>query len=380
MDITGNLPVTLTDTPKPARTLDIVAAEIRSFTGCMLNNMIEIGRRLVEAREMCPHGEFIAWVGENTGYSRSQANNLIRIFEEYAPQQGNLFGVNVQTFGHLPYSKALALLSVPAEEREEFAAEVGAESLSVRELKKAIADRERERDEARRESQAAQANAEELERQLDVANAAERDYKKRIEELEHAPPDPLLLAAMREEERKDAEEEVAAKLEEAERSRKAAEAAMEAAKEETEKIKAQMSALDKARQKEERDIIAAHKQDKAEAVECARKEAVAEKETELARAKAALDKAAADLQSAGETEAKLREELEKARKAASEAKPAAADKDISEFEFLFNQAKEAANKMRTIMLERRKNGDAETAQRLFGIMVALGDAIKEAVK
>ena len=34
------------------RTLDMVAAEIRTFTASMLNNIIEIGRRMVEAKEM----------------------------------------------------------------------------------------------------------------------------------------------------------------------------------------------------------------------------------------------------------------------------------------------------------------------------------------
>ena len=47
---------------------------------------------------------------------------------------------------------------------------------------------------------------------------------------------------------------------------------------------------------------------------------------------------------------------------------------------IFDTAKDAANKMRAIMLERRNQGDAATAQRLAGIMVTLGDAVKEAAK
>jgi Rad3-related DNA helicase len=41
----------------------------------------------------------------------------------------------------LPISKALALLSVPESEREDFAAEVGAETISVRELEARVRER-----------------------------------------------------------------------------------------------------------------------------------------------------------------------------------------------------------------------------------------------
>ena len=126
------------------RSLDTIAAEIRALTASMLSNVIEIGRRMVEAKDVVPYGQFGDWLRENTGYSTSTANNFMRIFAEYGDPQKSLFGSEplCQTFGKLSYSKALALLSVPAEERESFAAEVDAEHLSTRELKEAIAARE----------------------------------------------------------------------------------------------------------------------------------------------------------------------------------------------------------------------------------------------
>ena len=126
------------------RTPETVAAEIRSFTASMLVNIIEIGRRMVEVKAMLPHGEFLPWLKENTGYSSSTANNFMRLYEEYGADQGCLFGaeLNCQTFGNLTYSKALALLSVPKNEREAFAEEVDAENRSTRELKEAIAARD----------------------------------------------------------------------------------------------------------------------------------------------------------------------------------------------------------------------------------------------
>ena len=131
--------------PAQVRTLDVIGAEIRTFTASMVNNIIEIGRRMVEAKGMLPYGQFGDWIKANTGYSRSTANNFMRIYEEYGARQGSLFGAtleNEQAFGKLTYTKALALLDVPAEERAQFVEDHDVENLSTRELQAAIAERD----------------------------------------------------------------------------------------------------------------------------------------------------------------------------------------------------------------------------------------------
>ena len=52
-----------------SRTPEVVAAEIRALTANMLTSIVEIGRRMCEAKEMLPHGSFGNWIKENTGYS-----------------------------------------------------------------------------------------------------------------------------------------------------------------------------------------------------------------------------------------------------------------------------------------------------------------------
>ena len=143
-------------TTEVVRTVDVIAAEINALTATMLTNVIEIGRRMVEAKELLPHGQFGPWLKANTPYSTSTASNYMRLFEAYGSQQKSLFGaeVNCQTFGNLSYSKALALLELPAEDRESFVKANDVESMSTRELQRVI----KERDEARK--QAAQAEAE----------------------------------------------------------------------------------------------------------------------------------------------------------------------------------------------------------------------------
>ncbi len=180
--------------PAEGRTLDIVAAEIRALTANALNTIVEIGRRMTEAKAMLPHGEFGRWIREEAGYSLSTANNFMRLFEAYADPQGSLFGaeVNCQTFGNLTYSKALALLEVPAEEREEFIRENDVEGMSTRELQAAI----KERDEALKRAEEAEADkhaAEEaeatMERSLAHANERLEGMTKELEELKSQPKD-----------------------------------------------------------------------------------------------------------------------------------------------------------------------------------------------
>lgn len=141
------------------RTPDVVAAEINAIKDqtrkMILGNSIEIGRRLCEAKEMVPYGEFGRWLEESVDYSQSTANNLMKIYDEYGASQGELFGASAksQTLGKLSYSQAVALLGVPSEEREAFAEETHAEDLSVRELQKKVEEYKTEKESLERDAE-----------------------------------------------------------------------------------------------------------------------------------------------------------------------------------------------------------------------------------
>lgn len=128
------------------RTPEVIAAEINSIKEqtrkVVLYNSIEIGRKLVEAKELVPHGEWGNWLEEAVDYSKSTANNLMKIFEEYGSDQITLLDNNLksQAFGNLNYSQAVLLLGLPSEEREKFVEENKVDEMSTRELKKAIDD------------------------------------------------------------------------------------------------------------------------------------------------------------------------------------------------------------------------------------------------
>lgn len=157
-----NLIVPASGALQQERTLEVIAGEIRTYSDLLAKSAIEIGRRLCEAKEMVPHGEFTEWVKINTGYSSSSASNFMRLFKEFSTEQGSMFGAEIkcQTFGNLNYTKALALISLPESERESFAQENDVEHLSVREVERLVKERTAEIEQERQREALARASAE----------------------------------------------------------------------------------------------------------------------------------------------------------------------------------------------------------------------------
>lgn len=227
------------------RNLETVAAEIRTFTASMLNNIIEIGRRLVEAKELCPHGEFEGWVRTQTGYSTSTAKNFMRLYKEYGAEQGSLFGaeVNRQTFGDLTYSKALALLALPAEEREEFVESHAVSEMSTRELEQAIKERDEAKAALQEEKEMSAAMEEQARAADDIAQKAAdrvRRLEQELEELKTRPIDVAVEAADPEEVKKAVDAAVAAEREKAKGEMDKLSDKLDKAKAEREKLAARL--------------------------------------------------------------------------------------------------------------------------------------------
>ena len=133
------------------RNIDTITEEINVLTAqaqtMAIAYIIELGRRLTEAKAMLSHGEWGAWLKEKVNYSQSTANNYMKIYEEYGTQAPALLGsvANSQAFANLNYSKAVALLAVDREEREEFIEQNDVNSLSTREFNEMIKERNKER-------------------------------------------------------------------------------------------------------------------------------------------------------------------------------------------------------------------------------------------
>lgn len=320
---------------KTERTVDTVTLEIntlhRQAQQMMLGYVIEIGKRLVEVKEMLPYGSWGTYLAERTPYSQSTANNFMKIFQEYGDENLSLFekGTKSQTFGKLSYTQALALLALPANEREEFAQENNVEDMSSRQLQEAI----RERNQAREEADRLKDAAKELEEAKAQLAHAEKSRAKMEEDM-----------GLLNERLSGLNQEV-----EALRGRPVEVAVMEADPKELE-----------------------------EARKAGVEEARAEAEAQLEKSKKALDKAKEKEQAALEQVEALQKALEQANQKAEEAQKvsaAAGSKELATFQVLFDQAQGLVNKMGVIRRDLEARGEGDTAGKLGKAMEALAEAI-----
>lgn len=369
-------------TPDPPRTVETVTLEIRTLQRQALQIMfgyaVEIGRRLEEVKAMLPHGQWGEYLKSEVEYSQSTANNFMRIYREYGATQQSLFGgeAKSQAFANLTYTKALRLLAIPnEEEREQFMAEHDVESMSNRELDKAL----KEREEALEAAAAAQDEAQGLRREADRLReelaGQVQVYKAK-----------LTSAEIEAKQAREAQEKAAAKaqrlqdaLSEANTSAQAAEAEHAQMLQELEELRNRPAETDTG------------------AVEAARKAAIEEMTGKVDKAKEAKKKADAARKAAEEalaaaqkelTELKAKEpqvreltpeeiqamtagEVEKAQAAttermqALEKQLAQADPDTATLMVLFNSWQETYTKMWET-LHRIEAADSDKAQKLRG--------------
>lgn len=321
------------------RDIKTVTAEIRTLTiqgqRLALEYAIEIGRRLKEAKSMLAHGQWGPWLKEEVEFSQSTANNFMRIFEEYGADQISIFGAEAEskTLGNLPYTKALKLLAMPAEEREAFVEQNDVAHMSSRELEQAIRERDaalKERDAAIGERDAAKKHACDMALKADAAKANADTLRDQLAEKEAKRRDLMTQIQHLERELEDAEAEAkASNVDEtatAEREKEIREAAYkeaynayEAKKAEAAK-EAEAAASEKAKAKEEK-----------------LKKQVAEKTQQVEEIRAEMDK--------------LRKQL------------ATASPDTAQFKILFETVQADFNRMLGLLLKIRQE-DADRGQKL----------------
>lgn len=163
------------------RSGDVIAAEIngikrqteKAVRGVMLSAAMDIGKLLIEAKSVVPHGEWGAWLEENVSYSTTTANDMMRLYTEYGDSQIPIDGgpSNEELFGAIAPSKALALLALPEQDRRDFVQENDVDDMSVRTLREEIARVKAEKEAAEAAKAAAEAEAE---GRRDAAEAAMR--------------------------------------------------------------------------------------------------------------------------------------------------------------------------------------------------------------
>lgn len=110
-------------------------------------SMWQIGNLLNQAKDegVVPHGEWTAWATTHSGLNERGVQLAMRQARELAQDSPLL---------ELDDSKINALIRIPAEEREAFAARIDAENATSREVTEAVAQYRRELDDVRKERNA----------------------------------------------------------------------------------------------------------------------------------------------------------------------------------------------------------------------------------
>lgn len=298
--------------------------DIETITGEILDAqrrggeaILDIGKGLIEAKGMLSHGEWLPWLNEQIGYSERLAQRFMRLAREYTS--------NPTALSDLGATKALALLALPAEEREQFVEEHNVVDMTSRQLQEAI----KERDEARAAAEHAQADA----------AAAEQARAKMADDMR-------LLNARLEGSREDRDQAI--------RDR-------EQAMQDADRLEKELAEL-KARPVD----VAVETVVDQEAIDKATAEVRAEMKEKLKIARS-------QRREAEEALAAAQEQLERLRKEDKRAE-LSSDKDLAQFELLFGQAQETVNKMHGILLK-VKSRDEDAAGRLGKALKALADAV-----
>ena len=97
-------------TVSPSREIGVITSEIKTLCRqsqvMVLTFAVEIGKRLKEAKESLPHGEWGDWLKNEVEFSQSSANNFMKLYEEYGSTQFSFLmtDANSQMFANLPYS------------------------------------------------------------------------------------------------------------------------------------------------------------------------------------------------------------------------------------------------------------------------------------
>lgn len=153
------------ETQMITRPLETIEGEILFYKQQTATGIMEIGKRLIEAKEQLPHGTWGTWLKEKVEFSHATANKFMKVANEFS---------NSSTLRNLGQSKIFMLLDLQLDDRDEFMTtphEVNGEvktvdEMSARELQQAIKEKK------------------EAEKQVEVLKQALEDEKSKPKEKE----------------------------------------------------------------------------------------------------------------------------------------------------------------------------------------------------
>ena len=135
---------------KPAPNIEVLTVEIKFYLGQMTQNIIEVGKRLILAKKLVPHGEWKSWLEKNFNLKYRMAANFMAVANRF----GNMSNSQeVQSIALLGATQMIEMLALPEGDEQQFIdqmAENGTpvDEMSVRELKVAVKQYKQDKDDA----------------------------------------------------------------------------------------------------------------------------------------------------------------------------------------------------------------------------------------
>lgn len=232
-------------TPTEGRPIETITSEILHLKQQAGTAILEIGRRLIEAKKVLPHGEWLPWLEDKAEFSERAAQNLMRLSREWT---------NPQALADLGATKALTLLALPADEREMFIAEThvvnGEEKtvsdMTTRQLEQAIKDR----DESKAALEKLQAETAQVAKAKELTEEELNRVRAELEELRSKPVEVAVMQVDQEaidRAKAEALDELQAVIEKAQKDRAAAKDRLKQVRAELDTAQTELESMKKSR-------------------------------------------------------------------------------------------------------------------------------------
>lgn len=119
------------DNSKELQTFNLAekTAKVKLLTAQTAENIIEIGKTLIEVKENLPYGKFEKWLETDINYSKRTAYNFMKVAKEFP---------DVQPVAQLGIRKLLALTGLETDDREKVINDNDLESMSSKKVEEVV--------------------------------------------------------------------------------------------------------------------------------------------------------------------------------------------------------------------------------------------------
>lgn len=150
--------------------IEKTTAEILILKDQTAQNIIEIGKRLIEVKENLQHGEFSEWLKKRVDISHRTANNFMKVATTFS---------NSQSIANLGSTKLFLLAGLDEENREEVMQENNIEEMTTRELEQVV----KEKKEIKKQLEEEKEYSEELQEAIKEKEIQIRNLQNEIENV-----------------------------------------------------------------------------------------------------------------------------------------------------------------------------------------------------